>query len=100
MQFSSILAIIASVAMVSAAPLVGELPTPTLEPTKPTTLAKKVSPTPTPAAANNSGQICKVDQKQACCKTDSAGVLGGLLGGSCELNIRMCYRKKGQKETY
>lgn len=66
MQFTTVFALIASVAFVAAAPA-GEQP---------------------PATANNSGQICKVDQKQACCKTESAGVLGGLLGGSCELNIR------------
>lgn len=65
MQFSNIFAIIASVALVSAQ---------------------------APEGSNNSGQICKVDQKQACCKTDSEGVLGGLLGGSCELNIRKCIR--------
>lgn len=67
MQFTTVFALIASVAMVSAAPTGGEQP---------------------PATGNNSGQICKVDQKQACCKTSSAGVLGDLLGGSCELNIR------------
>ncbi len=67
MQFTTAIAILASAAIVSAAPMAGEQP---------------------PATGNNSGQICKVDQKQACCNTSSSGVLGGLLGGSCELNIR------------
>ena len=66
MQFTSIIAIVASAAVVSAIPMAGEK-TPTIK---------------------NNGQMCEVDQKQSCCKTDSSGVLGGLLGGSCELNIR------------
>ena len=62
MQFTSIVTIIASVAFVSAQQ--------------------------GPPSGENNGQACKVNQKQACCETDSSGVLGGLLGGSCELNIR------------
>lgn len=61
MQFSTIVTIIASVAFVSAQGSDGNV---------------------------NTGNQCKVNQKQACCDTDSSGVLGGLLGGSCELNIR------------
>ena len=79
MQFFSAIAILASAAIVSAIPMAAEPST-------------GKQPEEAPAPVTNTGNMCKIDQKQACCSTDSAGVLGGLLGGSCELNICMLDR--------
>src|ERR1700754_3773688 len=68
MQFSSIIAIFASVALATAA-------------------ASPMAHGHDSGSASIKGN-CKADQKQACCKTNNSGALSGLLGGSCELNVR------------
>ena len=60
MQFTTFIAMIASIAAVSAMAL----------------------------PQDNSGEICPAGKQQVCCKNGEAGILGNIAGGACELNIR------------